>query len=227
MIIDCISDLHGYYPKLEGGDLLIVAGDLTSDDSSEAWCKFETWITDLNYHIKIIVGGNHDNFLQSVPAHNMWKYWDKVDARLHYLCDSGTEFEGLNIWGSPWTAQFSGINPKCCAFTVPDSHHTDKDLEKYWDKIPWDTDILITHSPPSGIFDAVLRESKWGNHTDCVGSVSLRNHVMDRVKPQLHVFGHIHEWGGRVLDTCITKFVNASHVNECYGPVNKPIRIEL
>ncbi len=30
MIIDCISDLHGYYPKLEGGDLLIVAGDLTA-----------------------------------------------------------------------------------------------------------------------------------------------------------------------------------------------------
>jgi len=28
MIIDCISDLHGYYPELEGGDLLIIAGDL-------------------------------------------------------------------------------------------------------------------------------------------------------------------------------------------------------
>ena len=33
MIIDCISDLHGAYPHLEGGDLLIVGGDLTSRDS--------------------------------------------------------------------------------------------------------------------------------------------------------------------------------------------------
>lgn len=32
MIIDCISDLHGQYPQLEGGDLLIVAGDLTARD---------------------------------------------------------------------------------------------------------------------------------------------------------------------------------------------------
>ena len=30
MIVDRISDLHGHYPQLEGGDLLIVAGDLTA-----------------------------------------------------------------------------------------------------------------------------------------------------------------------------------------------------
>ena len=35
MIIDCIADLHGHYPKLEGGDLLIVAGDLTAEHKYE------------------------------------------------------------------------------------------------------------------------------------------------------------------------------------------------
>ena len=35
MIIDCISDLHGFFPKLEGGDLLIIAGDLTARDKPE------------------------------------------------------------------------------------------------------------------------------------------------------------------------------------------------
>jgi hypothetical protein len=32
MIIDCIADLHGHYPKLDGGDLLIICGDLTARD---------------------------------------------------------------------------------------------------------------------------------------------------------------------------------------------------
>lgn len=39
MIIDCISDLHGYYPELGGGDLLIVAGDLTARDTPEEHCN--------------------------------------------------------------------------------------------------------------------------------------------------------------------------------------------
>jgi Icc-related predicted phosphoesterase len=39
MIIDCISDLHGAQPKLEGGDLLIVAGDLTARDTEQQATK--------------------------------------------------------------------------------------------------------------------------------------------------------------------------------------------
>lgn len=31
MIIDFISDTHGHYPELEGGDLLIVAGNPTAN----------------------------------------------------------------------------------------------------------------------------------------------------------------------------------------------------
>jgi hypothetical protein len=35
MDVTCISDLHGYLPKLEGGDLLIIAGDMTARDTEE------------------------------------------------------------------------------------------------------------------------------------------------------------------------------------------------
>ena len=40
MIIDCLSDLHGHYPSLDGGDLLIVAGDLTARDKLEEHYEF-------------------------------------------------------------------------------------------------------------------------------------------------------------------------------------------
>lgn len=44
MIIDCIADLHGHYPKLEGGDLLIVAGDLTARDTLDEHINFSQWL---------------------------------------------------------------------------------------------------------------------------------------------------------------------------------------
>lgn len=213
MIIDCVSDLHGYYPKLEGGDLLIVAGDLTARDTEKEHVEFSIWLEKQSYRKTIFIAGNHDNYYEKF-------YKTADDPSISYLCDSGTEFEGLKIWGSPWTAAFPGINPKCMAFTEAFGTDTDYWLEEHWNQIPNDTDILITHSPPHGILDKVNRT---GEH---VGSVSLRNKVM-KISSKLHVFGHIHECGGNIFDTTMTKFVNASIVNEKYQHVNKPIRIEL
>lgn len=215
MIIDCISDLHGYYPELEGGDLLIIAGDLTAMDKPIEYQEFKAWLLRQDYRKKVVVAGNHDNYLLN-PCKSLW-----VMPNLDYLCDSGTEFEGVKIWGSPWTSKFSNINPNCCAFTVRNFDNADKLLDKYWKKIHKDTDILITHSPPYGILD----ENKNHEH---VGSVTLLNRLQ-KIKPKLHVFGHIHEQGGKQVDW-IQKgqrmtFVNASIVDENYQLVNKPKRV--
>lgn len=210
MIIDCISDLHGFYPELEGGDLLIIAGDLTANDSEAAYLKFFDWLSDANYSKKIVVAGNHDNKIQE----------GIIEIRsvgpISYLCDSGTEFEGLKIWGSPWTKTFLGMNPNCKAFTVD----TEEELAEKWALIPADVDILVTHSPPYGILDKTRR----GEH---VGSLSLRNEVMGRINPKLHVLGHIHGCGGRDMKTSITHYINASLLDDFYEPVNKPIRVIL
>lgn len=213
MIIDCLSDLHGFYPKLEGGDLLIVAGDLTARDETAQYFEFFHWIAKAKYKKKIVIAGNHDNFLEKDDE------LVKSIADFEYLCDSGTEFEGLKICGSPWTAYFEGMNPNCTAFTINVGCDTDDWLAEKWLTCPLDTDIIICHGPPYGILD----QNREGDHC---GSPSLRN-LMFKVKPSLMIWGHIHEQGGKSIDLTTTFCVNASYVNERYEPKNKAIRIEF
>lgn len=244
MIIDCISDLHGYYPELEGGDLLIVAGDLTARDTAIEHLEFVEWCRYLPYRKIVVIGGNHDNFIHKLKS----KYFGMPVYHDHceYICDSGTEFEieedieeehkfkgmisykrknKLKIWGSPWTKTFEGMNPNCKAFTC----ETEEELAEKWKLIPDDIDILVTHGPPYGILDVVRRYNCTGKSTENVGSFSLNSRLSD-LSLKLHVFGHIHEAYG--IKESNDKFytwpnVNCSHVNEVYEPVNKPIRIEL
>lgn len=214
MIIDAISDLHGFLPKTQGGDLLIVAGDLTANDSAEGYLKFFIWIAKQQYRKKIVIAGNHDMQIhkKKIPMAS--------NADFQYLQDSGTEFEGLKMWGSPWTKTFWGINPHCTAFTVD----SETKLERKWNKIPDGIDILITHSPPFGVLDQVKR----GNLEDRIertGSECLYGAV-HRIKPKLHFFGHIHEGRGQdVLNE--TKCFNCSHVDREYNPIYKPFRVIL
>lgn len=215
MDITCISDLHGHYPDLEVGDLLIVAGDLTSRDTEGGYLQFFEWLSELDYKKKIVIAGNHDCKIQEGIVTIMSK------GPISYLCDSGTEFDGLKVWGSPWTKTFPGMNPACKAFTC----ETEEELAKKWELIPLDTDILITHSPAFSYLD----KSVDGRYC---GSASLRDWTRKSVTKRgaaiaLHVHGHIHEAYGECGDEMITRRVNASHVNERYQPVNKPIRVVL
>lgn len=223
MIIDCISDLHGFYPKTEGGDLLIVAGDLTARDDCAGYLKFLSWLHKQKYKHYIFIAGNHDHILEDEIV-----LTTSLD-RTSYLCDSGMEFEGLKIWGSPWSLHFDGINPKCTAFTS-----SEELLASKFSLIPDDTDILVTHTPPNGTLD--YKHKKVGPAffvLENVGSESLKNELY-RIRPKLHVYGHIHEGYGQYRPNLgfvdcpgYPIYVNASHVNGRYEPVNAPIRVIL
>ena len=90
-----------------------------------------------------------------------------------------------------------------------------------WSKIPTDTDILLTHGPPYGILD----KCKSGILAGCN---ALLNHVLNRIKPLYHIFGHIHEAYGEYKNNKTgTIFVNASICNFRYKPNNEPYVFEL
>lgn len=213
--ITCISDLHGAYPDLESGDLLIIAGDLTTNDKTPEYIKFFDWLKKQKFRKKIFLGGNHDGFLEMcLSSSSSEKMGLREDFFYEYLLGTGCDFEGLKIWGSPWTLLFEGCNPLCTAFMLD----SEEKLAEKWALIPDDTDILITHSPPQGILDKTSRKNR-------VGSKSLLKRV-NEIKPLLHIFGHIHEgYGIEKIDK--TLFVNAAHMNVNYKPKNKRICIEL
>lgn len=94
-----------------------------------------------------------------------------------------------------------------------------EELLKKWQLIPSDTDVLITHGPPFGRLDEV--ES--GNHQGCE---ELIREIEGRIKPQLHVFGHIHEGYGFVSNGT-TIFANASACTVDYEPINPALVFTL
>jgi Icc-related predicted phosphoesterase len=204
--ITCIADLHGFQPDLKGGDLLIIAGDLTARDTIYEYDRLRIWLETLPYQCKIVIGGNHDGLIESgkVIVNN-----DRLG--IHYLCDSGMEFEGLKIWGSPYTPTF---------LNWYFMRNRGEDIKKHWDLIPSDTDILITHGPPWGIFDETIDKV----HAGCE---DLRNALQERIKPRMHCFGHIHEEGGKMVEIEGTTYINCSYVDERYRPVHLPMKISL
>ena len=103
-------------------------------------------------------------------------------------------------------------------------------LRARWDLIPTETDVLITHGPPHGIADTVKRPvaqivstlAGQGLHVGCEDLVR----AVRRVRPRLHVFGHIHEGYARVAQDGVT-FVNASSCDVRYRVVNPPVVVDL
>lgn len=215
MIITAVADLHGHLPNLPGGDVLIVAGDLTAKDRDGEYHAFIFWLSSQYYTTKIVVGGNHDNLLETREV----EIEHPICKNIHYLQNSGIEINGIKFWGFPYTSKFTGINPACCAFTVD----SDIDLQDKVNLIPTDIDVLISHGPPKYILD----QSRDGYNC---GSVVLRQHI-DKCLPRYFLCGHIHEQGGMTLllkgagpnTTCM----NVSYVDENYEPREEIRTFEL
>jgi len=86
--------------------------------------------------------------------------------------------------------------------------------KEHWEKIPMNTDILITHGPPMDIMD----KTEIGGHH--VGCQYLAKRIK-KVKPKVHIFGHIHETYGTQVHHDTT-YMNCSVMDIGYSVVNPP-----
>lgn len=119
------------------------------------------------------------------------------------LVNEGIEIEeGLKIWGTPTTS----VGP---AFRVS----SPEGRRRIYAAIPDDTDILISHAAPFGVLD---------NHC---GDRELRAAV-DRVRPLIHSFGHLH-FGPRSTTIGDTLFVNAALLGSDGALHGEPVVVKL
>ena len=218
MKIVCISDTHAHHELVLGGipdgDVLIHAGDLCGLPRMEDVESFLRWFGAQPHRHKIFIAGNHDGPFALMPA-LCRRALDSLCPAVHYLQDSSVEFEDVVFYGSPWQPAFGDW-----FFNLPRG----RQLAERWAKIPLRTDVLITHGPPHGILDQCpgVPDRTRIDHAGCEDMTR----AIARVRPKLHVFGHIHEGYGR-LDRDGTIYVNASSMDGRYRPMNRAIVVEL
>jgi len=219
MHIIATSDLHGALPEIEPCDLLLIGGDLPPVNGSHhpadqtQWAKetFAEWIAALPTERVILVAGNHDFWLETEEG----KAAVEEIPKLTYLEDSGTEVDGLTIYGTPWTPNLPGW-----AFQKEGD-----EARLAFANIPRNTDILLSHGPLAGRGDLV------GNRItgyEYCGSKELRENVATQ-RVRTVVCGHIHEGYGQYTlryEGRETNIYNVAHMDAIYRPINPPVVIE-
>jgi Icc-related predicted phosphoesterase len=177
-----ISDTHGNHDQLKVPndiDIVIFSGDGANYrdpiENLKEYNKFFYWFKNLPIEYKILIAGNHDTCIEA-------NLFDKREFKLNgieYLENSGLIINNINFWGSPITPTFND-------WSFMKSRHK---IYKVWDMIPTSTDVLITHGAPKGVLDLTENHKR---QLEMVGCSNLNKQVFKRIKPKLHLFGHIH-----------------------------------
>lgn len=212
-----ISDTHTFHTLLQEPDdidMVIFSGDCSNPRDpyiNEGEVRsFIYWFSRLKAKYKIFVPGNHDSSIEK----GLVTRKDFEDSDIYYLENEGIDIEEIKIWGSPYTPTFGNW----CFMKSRDT------IDRLWQNIPTDTDVLVIHGPPKGILDNTYNRE--GVYERC-GCNALKKHVLNRIKPKLMCFGHIHNFqdiqnqGILKLSQYPTIFSNGSVVEDnVYGKLS-------
>ncbi|MFG0262546.1 MAG: metallophosphoesterase [Novipirellula sp. JB048] len=200
-----ISDTHNMHPwlRVPEADMVIHCGDESTHgnpalNEPEAR-RFFDWFSALEIETKVFIPGNHS----TAVATGLIQPDDYPEVR--FLIHESLQCHGLKLFGSPYTPRFHDW-----AYMKKRAQ-----LDQVWQSVPDDVDILITHGPPKGILD--LAHDSESKALIQVGCTALRRHVEERIRPQIHAFGHLHDekdicnYG--IFSRGATRFINAACCN--------------
>ena len=197
MLILHLSDTHSKHHELRNlppADIIIHSGDISFAGSENEVMDFIEWFGALPYKYKLFIAGNHDDCLFGATL-------DGLPQNCFYLCNSSVTIQGVKFYGLP--------------MFMADAMSGDYDTNIQ--KIPFDTNVLITHQPPYSVLDNSANIN--------YGDPNLLHKVL-QTKPQFHLFGHIHKAYG-IEKSEHTTFVNAAMLSEDYQLLYDPILLEI
>jgi hypothetical protein len=218
--------LSAFRQPLPRADVVIHCGDLTKHSTPAEYADTLAMLASLDCSLKIAIPGNHDMALDErswpVPDRRHSRDDDReqqqpgggggggrkdggrgrrkkadfpavirgmvaearVTSGVHVLVEEGTyDFAlgngaRLRVYASPWTPVFGGWG-----FQYRGAHEF---------RVEPGTDVVVTHGPPKGVLDRTLYG---GERAGC----GYLMRAVERVRPRVHCFGHIHEaWGAMV-----------------------------
>ncbi|CAF3661460.1 unnamed protein product [Adineta steineri] len=177
----CVSDTHNDIHKIHipNGDVFIHCGDAVNYNTcSNDLRVFNEFVGTLPHRRKLFISGNHCVCLDSKRPDRS----QKLLNNMIYLQDQVIDIEGVRIYGSPWKPK------RGCFYRAEAFSYDSQDIRgDKWSNIPTDIDILLTHVPPYSIRDS---------YSGCPG---LLDEVVTRVRPRIHLFGHMHKFYGASL----------------------------
>lgn len=191
-------------------DLFIHCGDMLNKGSLDELKKAAAYFKKkLNGRKMYYTCGNHDNVFESSKCDEAFSILK--EAGINTYIDAGVI---LNIGDHEISMYLMPYVPE----TTPTHSFNLKpeQLKKHIERIPLDTDILVTHGPPDYILDSGEPDNY---HYGC--ELLLEKIAVLKSSLKLHCFGHVHQGRGFLkADDNSPLFVNAAMGSS--GP-NKPI----
>ncbi|KAI9891114.1 MAG: hypothetical protein M1814_003313 [Vezdaea aestivalis] len=197
--IVCISDTHNHTPVVPAGDILIHAGDLTNNGSLSELQKAVKWLERLDFEAKVVIAGNHDVSLDPPFLQQYGSYFHNTNPQssaesIALLNQSSVTYLNDSLVTIRLSSK-TGPKTQCTIFGSPYSPSRDvwafgyspSEAEAQWAKIPLSSDIVVTHTPAKYHLDEC--------HGEALGCPALSN-ALWRVRPRLHVCGHVHTGRG-------------------------------
>lgn len=200
--IGTIANLHGKVPLhvLPYHDVYVVVGNVTSLGTCWDFEQFMKWFEKLDCRHRILVPGEVDLCLEKFTGttEQIITYY-LSNKNNHLLIDESCTIEDVVFWGCPYT-----VSPySALYYRDAFREETDNDLNVHFDRIPFDTDVLITTTPPYEILDKSKRPS--AERIEASGSAYLR-YLVAELNPRYHIFSARNDYG--IVDIEGTTFVN-------------------